>query len=1337
MINFTRLPGQINNILLSLLILFNFIPPLFAEPKQVLVDRQIKFQEIKFDMTVPNASANLMQDRDGFFWFGAQGTGLTKWNGMTMKHYNTENSEISDSFVNAIIEDKKGLLWIGTSKGLNIYDKTSNSFTSYTHDPQNPASLSTDNIGYLYYKQALCEDVDGFIWIATESGLNKFNPKTATFTRYTHNPDQTDSINHNIVYAVYEDSESNLWIGTKNGLNLFNKDKQTFTSYKHDPETHESLSHNEVYAILEDKKGNLWLGTGDGLNKFDKTTKKFKRYQYQENNPNSMANKMISLIIEDRFGELWLAHYPAGKVSKFNPVTETFITFQHDTEIPGSLPGNDIKNIYEDQTGIIWVTTNTSKFAKYDNNALKFTLYQKISKAKHSFNGIASYAVTEDQDGYFWITTDKIRLNKYNKKTNTFTSIEVKGKTPYSISSTPDGTIWIGETTGTLNIFDRKTERYTKSYQITNSFISHIVQDNHDPNILWLTTNTDGLVKFHKKSGKAFYYKHDDQDQESIKHNSVWAIFQEDNTLWLGTAGGGLNKFNKKTGKFIAYMHDENDPTSIGGNVVGKIIRTSSGELWFGLLGAGINKFNEKTGKFKRFTQADGSFCADMVVGLLEDKEGNFWLPGWVDSTTWYIKFDPQKLTWKMYGPGDGVQQGPFWYVGLYQAKDGQFWFSGGNGLNTFYPEQVKDNQFIPPVYLTSLKQGGEELKLTSALEKIDQLDFHRKNNFFEFEYIALNYTHPEQNKYKYMLEGYDKDWFDAGKKRFGRYSNIQPGEYTLKVIGSNNDGIWNNKGAAVSIIVHPDWWQTWWFKGGLLILIISLIAWNIRLRINRIEKQRNQLELQVDLRTKELSESNKQLALAKEKSEVANQAKSEFLSNMSHELRTPLNGILGYTQILKRNKTLSRLQEDSLNIIHRSGEHLLTLINDILDLSKIEARKLELYPVDINLPEFLQEIAEIIRMRAEQKNISFVYEALSDLPGGVKADEKRLRQILLNLLGNAVKFTDSGRVTFHVKSLPVKIANSNSSVCKFRFEINDTGPGISQEKLKKIFLPFEQLGNAQQRAAGTGLGLAISRQLVSLMNGEIQVKSELNKGSNFWFEIKLPVVDVEFESKEETEQIITGYKGQRRKVLVVDDKSYNRSFLIDVLNPLGFECFEADNGRTEIEKAIEIQPDIILTDLIMPVMTGFEAVQEIRKIPELKNVIIIAITASVFNMTQKQSKLAGCDAFLSKPVEIKQLTDYLKTFLKIDWIYEEPFIEDITAEELKGQLIPPPQDELEKLLELALMGNMFQLQEQALELEKANPQYKTFARKLYQLAKNFQDKQLPDFIKSYLENLK
>lgn len=497
---------------------------------------------------------------------------------------------------------------------------------------------------------------------------------------------------------------------------------------------------------------------------------------------------------------------------------------------------------------------------------------------------------------------------------------------------------------------------------------------------------------------------------------------------------------------------------------------------------------------------------------------------------------------------------------------------------------------------------------------------------------------------------------------------------------------------------------------------------------------------------------------------EAANEAKSTFLANMSHELRTPLNGILGYAQILQRGSNCTSKQKEGFDIIYQCGTHLLTLINDILDLSKIEAGKLELYPEDFHFPSFLKGLSDIFSLKAAQKSIHFTCLPLNQLPTIVHADHKRLRQVLMNLLSNAVKFTDTGSVTFKVGVIgndimgnqdkgklsidaPKELSRSPSAerqlpITKIRFQVEDTGVGMTPEQLEKIFLPFEQVGDSSRRAEGTGLGLAITQKFVKLMGSQIFVESCFGVGSIFGFDLDVPVVSMPIESITVNTDNIIGYSGSKQRILVVDDRWENRAVLINMLEPIGFELNEAANGQEGLEKAVEFQPDLILADLLMPVMDGFEMTRRLRQLPNFQKTTIIAISANAFLVNRQKSLKAGCNDFLSKPVQTEEFIDKIKRYLNLSWVYDDKnqtqfqefgYESNGYSQTALTEMMIPPRDALLALYEATSLYDVISVEQEAIRLKELNPDYTFFVTRILEHAENFDYEEITKFLDHYL----
>ncbi len=1271
---------------------------------------------------------SVLQDHRGFMWFGSV-DGLNKYNGVEFAAY-THNPDdpnsLADNYVDWLFEDSTGTLWVGTySKGLHKYDAANDRFIRYQHDDKTPSSLSNDLVWSIY------EDSRKQLWVCTGGGgLNQFDSQNETFIHYRHDSDNPNSLSYDMVARVHEDQEGNIWVGTYGGgLNKFDPEHETFIHYRHDDNDADSLSSDQVWDVLVDLNGTLWVGTVNGLNKFDPEREAFVHYQHDADNPNSISHNTVVFIKEDSHGILWLGTY--GGLNKFDPATEEFTRYIYDAKNPTSLSDNLVWSITEDDMGSLWIGTDNG-VSKFDPGSQRFAHYHHISGNPNSLSDNLVTAIYEDEHGILWLGT-KSGLNRFDRTKKKFTHYQHENNDSQNLSHNSilsihpgqHGELWLGTQGGGLNKFDPVT--------------GAVIHYQHDPNnpdslsnntlnmiaiepttgAIWAATSGGGVNKFDPFAETTSHYRHDSGNPDSLLSDWVQHVFWDStNTLWIGTIEG-LDRYDKKNDIFIHYQADDNNPASLSNNVITTIYEDSTGTLWIGTQN-GLNKFDSKTQTFHVYRETQG-LPASAVYGIVEDKQGYLWL----GTNRGLSKFDPYTETFRNYDQRDGLQSNVFWWSSAYKSDTGELFFGGTGGLNAFYPDKLSDNPYIPPVVFTDFQlfyqpvSIGQNSPLKKHISVVDTISLSYKQSILSFQFAALNYRIPEKNQYAFIMEGFDQDWRHVGQTRYATYTNLDPGQYTFRVKASNNDGIWNEEGASVQVIITPPWRETWWFRSVVAFVILGIAFGGYSWRLHTLEVRSRVLEIQVAERTAEL-------VVAKEKADVANQAKSTFLANMSHELRTPLNGILGYVQILKHDLSTPPKQHHGLNVIEQSGHYLLALINDVLDLAKVESGKIELYQTDFDVPALLMGVGEIIKIRAKRKDINFHLESAADLPKHVFGDERRLRQVLLNILGNAVKFTDQGNVTLQVKS--EKLIVNSKELAQLRFSIEDTGVGISDKYLETIFAPFEQVGEQKRQAKGTGLGLAISRKLVELMGGQLCIDSQLKVGTQFWFELALPIVDDDHRVAQVSRQLIIGIEGESPKILVVDDNLENQAVLVDLLSPLGFNIKQANDGHEGLETATQWLPDAIITDLIMPEMDGFELISRLRQSPILKEKVIIASSGSVYDADKKRSLAIGSDAFLPKPIQVETLLEQLQQLLNLTWLYGDN-IQETAEEEISQAIVLPPSTELEKLYELSLVGDIDELEKEIAILAESDVKLKPFVAKIHSFFKEYQVDELIEWL--------
>jgi ligand-binding sensor domain-containing protein/signal transduction histidine kinase len=817
--------------------------------------QRIRFERISLEQGLSQGTVySILQDSKGFMWFATQ-DGLNKYDGYEFTVYKPVSgvNSLALNFVRVICEDPSGMLWIGTTGGgLDRFDPGTGQFTHYQYDPQDSDSLSSN------YVASISAEQSGELWIGTQGGgLNKFDPKTGQSVRYPHVSDNPRSLVHHTVWSVYRDREGVLWIGTENGLDRGDPVGQRFIHYQNDPRDPNSLSGNSVRSIYQDQEGVLWVGTGAGLNRYDRQKDQFARYQHDPDDPNSLSNDSVRAIYQDRDGVLWIGTDDGLNV--FDSEAERFVRYQNNLSDPYSLSSNWIWSIYQDREGVLWIGTYNGGINKFDRSAQRFTHYQADPQDPDGLSSNQIWSIYQDQEGILWIGTNGEGLNGLDREQGVFIHYQHDPDAPYNLSHNVvrsvyqdrEGVLWVGTEGGGLDRlvlseaeefapFQGRFIHYRHDpddpYSLSHDVVRVIYQDQEGT--LWIGTD-DGLDEFDRQSERFTQYFDD---------ASVWSIHKDrQGTLWIGT-GAGIYGADRNGGRFH-YQNDPGDPHSLSSNIVLSIHQDRSGELWIGTFGGGLNRFDRENRRFVQYREKDG-LPSDAVYGILEDAQGFLWL----STNGGLSRFDPRTETFKNYGVNDGLQSQEFRAGAYHKSSSGEMFFGGINGFNAFYPDEIgEDNPYIPPVVLTSLQQANEDVDIDGPIESVESATFRWPNNFFEFEFAALSYAQPEENQYAYMLEGLDKGWFYIGTRRFGSYTNLPGGTYTLRLKGSNNDGVWNERGTSIKITVVPQFWESWWFRGGVILALVGGAIAGYRLRVRGIEARSRELEVQVRERTSQL----------------------------------------------------------------------------------------------------------------------------------------------------------------------------------------------------------------------------------------------------------------------------------------------------------------------------------------------------------------------------------------------------------------------------------------------------------------------------------------------------
>ena len=1010
--------------------------------------------------------------------------GLDRFDSYQVKKYRQNNKfqgSISSNILTCIYEDHDKNLWFGTYDGLNLYSPSGDNFKVFKNNSLDNSSLNSNCI------TGIVEDKKGILWVVTDgSCLNRWDSKNQTFIRY-----QFESKRHGLsvrpsrMAAV--DSKGSIWIGPiTQGLISFDPETGKFTRYNDPSVDFQSNSYKSLYIDNLDK---IWVATdGIGFFSFDPANLKFEHFGTGGKGKGTNLNFILDIIPEnDRY--LLLA-VDQGGINRFDKLTRTFEYIMYESTNEDGLNNNGILCFHRDREGILWIGTSGGGINYYNPKKERFKLFTHTGNPNSiSYDFIGS--LFEDHDGLIWIGTDGGGLNVYDPKTGHFEVFKNDPFNPYSISGNvirgiaedKDHDLWIGTWDAGLNRYDRKSRRFIrymhdekKLSSISDKTIWNLFIDHN--NALWISIYNVGIDLFDVKKGEVVSrYRSDPDNPRSLSGNNSW-FFYEDNEkkMWVCTQNG-LDLFESSTNSFKVFKFPDND--------IGSFYKDKSGYLWVGTNTKGLFVCSPD-GTILKTYDVSNILPNNRIHAIIQDNKGDIW----ISSNNGISRINPDIQSIRSYNKEDGLQGDQFYQQSFLKTRKGELYFGGYSGLNSFFPDSLKDNDFIPPVYITDFQIFNKPVvyavpgaQFPTHISEAKEIKLNWGQSVFSFSFVAINYNHPKKNQYAYIMEHFEKDWnYTDASRRYVTYTNLDPGEYTFKVRASNNDNAWNDKGTSLKIIILPPWWRTLWFRVIGLSLVIFLVFELFRSRVRQLKKQQLLLEETVAKKTAELNELNA--------------SKDKFFSIIAHDLKNPFNTIIGFSEMMKESVKLndsSTFYEYAV-MINTSAVQTFKLLENLLEWANSQRGKLEFLPVTVNLKELLNDELLMAEEMAIGKNLELICDVDESLT--ILADKNMTKTILRNLISNAIKFTHrNGKVKIFAR-----ISQKHVDV-----SVSDNGIGMTEATISKLFRLDANLSTrGTDNEKGTGLGLFLCKEFVEKHGGKIWVFSEPGKGSTFNFTLPL-----------------------------------------------------------------------------------------------------------------------------------------------------------------------------------------------------------------------------------------